>query len=1135
MIQRLIVFSSTIVGTYLAVSLPVFSQIIPDHTANTAVSGNCQNSCEINEGTIAGQNLFHSFEEFNLSTGSNVYFADPGVANIFSRVTGNNPSTISGTLGVMGGDANLFLLNPNGIMFGEGATLDLNGSFFATTADQIQFGENAFSAIPEQQENLALLSIDPSALFFNQMGQNGSIILEGAELTAPEGKNLTLLGQGDYPPGTLKDSLRIALRDRDPGILLKNSNLTVTKGNISLGSLGKLDHNTEIALQNDFQLGFPANTPRGDITLTESSQINSTHDASYADMDNQGSKEIRLQSHHLELKDNSKIVTITKGTSPGADINIDAQGTVKIMGESSSVFQKYVASNFTPGGYGELPSGLQTTTFGSGNAGEIEISTSNLIIDQGAGITSDTRSTGKSGNINLDVVDTLTLRGSGLLTGSGTFSDGDVGQIKIMAKQLLVEQNGIISTSTLGNGNAGNLNIAASEAIKVGDTSMITAIPTGIYTNTVFGNGAAGDLKISTPQLVLQNGGVISAASGGIQVTKDGFQLVPFGGKGGNIELNVTEFIKVGGKSAGDNLASSILSDTRSNSPAGNLTINTGDLYIDADGLISASSVGNGAGGNILINARNTIQINGPGVNNLQTLVTDGLTGKLNQANIKGGIVAFTINRGAAGNITINTSELNLDRGGMISAASYGDDHAGNLQINATQSINVHSSAIISPTFGAGDGGKLDLNTKNLTISGGGAIASASTGSGKAGNIDIWATESISIEERIPDLLFSGSISTGSYGGISSSGDLQIDTQRLSIRDGANIQTNNVVNLQDIPFKDIAKNAPGKLTINAVESLEILGNSGNSIPDQSSNNNLNSYISSTTNTFNPASDVVIHTGKLSVFDGAEISVSSFGEGAAGKLEITADAIFLQNAGNLTGNTLSGQGGNIMLQVNDFLRLENNSFIDTNAIALGNGGNIEISANFVIVSGNSSISANAAKMGHGGNINITANDLFLTPNSAVTADSALGIDGTVKVETLVDTEHRNYGELPQQVLQTDGKITRSCGNKGNRQGVFSYIGRGGLPFNLLTEFRGNNMVIADFDIPGNPPANISTYNLLEASQQLNLAPQQTVESTVEATQWRVNHQGKVELIAPPRHNSISFDFTSPTNCPLFSYR
>jgi filamentous hemagglutinin family protein len=1122
MMQRLIIFSSTIVGTYLAVSLPVLSQIIPDHTANTTISGNCQTVCQINGGTIAGQNLFHSFEEFNLTTGSSTYFADPGAANIFSRVTGNNPSTISGILGVTGGDANLFLLNPNGIMFSEGAALDLNGSFFATTADQIRFGEHAFAAIPHAQENLALLTLNPSALFFNQMGQNGSIVLEGADLEVSEGKNMTLLGQGD----------------RDPGILVKNSDLSVSKGNISLGSVGKLNHNTEIALQKDFQLEFPVNTPRGDITLSESSQIYSIHDASYADLDNQGSKEIRLQSNNLELQDTSKIGTITVN-DPGADINIDAQGTVKIMGENSSVFQKFLASNFTPGGSGDLPSGLETATLGSGNAGNIHIHTPNLIIDQGSGAISSTSSTGMSGNINLDVADTMTLKSSGLLTGSTTSSTGNVGEININTKRLLVEQNGIISTSTLGDGNAGNLNIDASEAIKVVDTQLGAAFPTGIYTNTVFGNGAGGDLKIDTPELVLQNGGVISAASGAIRMTKDGFSLVPLGGKGGNIELNVTDFIQVGGKSAGGNLTSSILSDTRSFSPAGNLTINTGNLYIDADGLISASSVGNGAGGNILINARNGIKIDGSGVKNLDALITDGLTGKLNLTNAKGGIVAFTINQGAAGNIAINTSELNLDRGGMISTATYGDDDAGNLRINATKSIDVQSSAIISPTFAAGDGGKLDLNTKNLRISGGGAIASASAGSGKAGNIDILATESISIKNRVPDVLFSGGISTGSYGGLGLSGDLRIDTQRLLIQDGAYIETNNIVldsdvNPQNIPFQEIPKSSvPGKLTINATESLEIWGSVDRFVTEESLSDS--SFISSSTNTINPASDVIIHTGKLSVFNGGGISADSYGEGAAGKLAITADSIFLKNVGYLSGASYSGQGGNIMLQVNNFLRLENNSFIETNALDVGNGGNIEISANFVIASGNSLISANADVMGNGGNINITANDIFLTPDSTITADSALGIDGTVKVKTLVDTERHNYTELPQQVLQTDGKMTRSCGNKGDRQGVFSYIGRGGLPFNPLTEFQANSMVVADFDIPANTPSDIRAYELLEANQRQDIAPQPTVEATVEATQWRINKEGKVELIASPQKNLIPFEFASSPNCPLASYR
>ena len=152
-------------------------QIVPDKTTNTSVINTCQSTCDITGGTVAGQNLFHSFSEFNVNTEESVYFADPGVANIFNRVTGSNSSNIDGTLGVLG-NANLWLLNPNGIIFGAGAALDINGSFVATTADEIQFKDgNFFSAIPNTKENLALLTVNPNALFFNQMGQKGSIAI----------------------------------------------------------------------------------------------------------------------------------------------------------------------------------------------------------------------------------------------------------------------------------------------------------------------------------------------------------------------------------------------------------------------------------------------------------------------------------------------------------------------------------------------------------------------------------------------------------------------------------------------------------------------------------------------------------------------------------------------------------------------------------------------------------------------------------------------------------------------------------------------------------------------------------------------------------------------------------------------
>ncbi|WP_366516596.1 filamentous hemagglutinin N-terminal domain-containing protein [Microcoleus sp. PH2017_20_SFW_D_A] len=121
------------------------AQIIPDSTLGAESSRlvpdtiNNLPSDRISGGATRGSNLFHSFRSFNIGEGRGLYFENPSaVSNIFTRVTGGQPSNILGTLGVQG-NANLFLINPKGIVFGPNARLDLRGSFVASTADSIVF------------------------------------------------------------------------------------------------------------------------------------------------------------------------------------------------------------------------------------------------------------------------------------------------------------------------------------------------------------------------------------------------------------------------------------------------------------------------------------------------------------------------------------------------------------------------------------------------------------------------------------------------------------------------------------------------------------------------------------------------------------------------------------------------------------------------------------------------------------------------------------------------------------------------------------------------------------------------------------------------------------------------------------
>ena len=234
------------------------TQITPDDTWGTESSAVTRLDPvglpidRIDGGATRGANLFHSFLEFNVDANRGAYFFSPAnIQNILVRVT-DSPSEILGTLGTFGSsNANLFLINPYGIIFGQNARLDVRGSFVATTANAIAFGNQGFFSAT-QPEAPPLLTVNPSAFFFNQTGTGAITNQSVVSLRVPEGRSLLLLG-GD--------------------VRLEGGVLRAPGGRVELGGLsapGTVGLNGD---GNILSLDFPAEVTRANVSLTNGAQI----------------------------------------------------------------------------------------------------------------------------------------------------------------------------------------------------------------------------------------------------------------------------------------------------------------------------------------------------------------------------------------------------------------------------------------------------------------------------------------------------------------------------------------------------------------------------------------------------------------------------------------------------------------------------------------------------------------------------------------------------------------------------------------------------------------------------------------------------------------------------------------------
>lgn len=653
----------------------VKAQVIPDKTLPTNSKVKFQDDrLIINEGTRNGNNLFHSFEKFSLPTGKKVLFNnDLTISNIFSRVTGKEISNIDGLIKA-NGSANLFFLNPNGIIFGPNAKLNIGGSFIGTTASSINFRDGTiFSALPTKSSQILTVNV-PIGL--NIENNNGSIRVLG------NGHQLAGLSS-PFSPIIRESQLRGLSVQPGKSITLVGNGVTISGGILNAPS-GKI----EILSVKDGQINISPSDLGWKTDLKPTFSLNNIDLQKQALLDaslTENNSSISLYGSNIKITDGSVILIQNQGAINGRKIHVFASETLKLNGFSLS---------------GTIPSSIRTEALGIGKGGNIHIFSQDLIIQDGTRIGTRTYSSAIGGDLNILATGKIQLLGFSptnvMLTSSITASsanEGSSGNVNVKTNELTVTQGGNIGSVTLGAGSGGNVNIFAKKILLSG-TNPILAPST--ISGTAFNTGKAGHIKITTTDLIIQKGAGITSSSIGV-------------GKAGDITINASN-ININGSSdpvssviVRSNISSSIVlsnnfvddffhnSSINSNTSSGSVTIKTENLTITNQALISVGNKKLGKGGQISIQANSVV---------------------LDQSAKLLAATAF----GFGGNITIDTPNFILRNGSSITATANVEGNGGNIQINTDNLVLLDASQITANAF-LGNGGNIQINAAGVFLS----------------------------------------------------------------------------------------------------------------------------------------------------------------------------------------------------------------------------------------------------------------------------------------------------------------------------------------------------------------------------------------------------------------------------------
>ena len=942
-------------------------------------------------GEQAGQNLFHSFDLFNIDSGEHANFSGPtSIINIVSRVTGGS-SSIGGSITSSISGASLWLVNPAGFIFTDGAVVDVDGTFHLSTADYLEFADRAryFSNLSDRS-TLSTGEISSFGFLENSSGaiKITSSLAASGEVDARE-HNLSVISDAIALSNVNLYAQEISIETSDAtegDIKIQDSRLETDGGDIFFrgGTLYAVDtviagYGREgsgegatiqltaptITFSNVEMRGETEGLGRGSDILLGATTISigdgSTVDvSSKSTLDNGGDAgTISLSAQNVNITD-TEFLLATLGGGAGGSFSIQAtniglsQTSIRAqtegLGEAGQISMR-----------GEMLSwrgvAVNASTTGAGIGGSITLSGDAISIDGGSTIESDSFSSGDGGDIIFSATSSFDLTNARIE--AEALGSGAGGLVEIKAPEITLGQDSEINISALrGTGDAGVLTLAG---------TTITAVNADIKGET-FSEGKAADIALTAEDITL-TGTLINSSTEGV-------------GAGGFIALSA-DTISIDDGSA-------IESDSFSSGDGGEIILSATRRFDLTNARIEAEALGSGAGGLVEIKAPE-ITLGQDSEINISALSGTGDAGELTIAGtsliLDNSLIATeTLTDGNAGQVVLMADTI-VATDTIIQGETLGAGQGADISLLAS-GISLTESIIDSSTLGPGAGGFIRLSGSTLLIDGS-TLITETEGTGRGGTIFI------AVDQM--DILNQGNLNGRSIGGSGDAGSISIATRELNIDNGLiTLITTTSGSGGDLVI-DTGTFRLNQSTLSASANSD--GNAGRiDITADAGTLLNNSVISSDTTGSGVGGDILIEANLLGIFSEAVISSSATGVSDAGDITlIVPDTLQIVRGAIQTTSALSG-GGSINIQTLNRIRIDQ-SIISASANGVtesSGGGNITIDPELFTIRQSQIVAQ--ANAGTGGNIDLVANNFLADTESLISASSQRGIDGTVEIES-----------------------------------------------------------------------------------------------------------------------------------------